>query len=309
MLTETSSQIAPSLCALFNKSLHCGVLSDDWKLANVVPVHKRDEKSYVENYRPISLLPLISEVLERCVFQNIKHHVCQRINPYQHGFIPQKSCISQLVEVFEQIGRKFANEKQIDVIYFDVSKAFDKVSQLLRRLHEFGFRGNLLNWFSSYLSNRHQQTTVGGVTSRSLPVTSGVPQGSILGPLLFLLYENQLSKRVRYSGIAAIAYDTKIFKTIHNVSDASLLQEDIKNFEENSSKVNLILKEQCHRFTHILLLYFLAILRISCRFSLIKAHKLHYFYLLLYSRDNRCAAKSLQFQRLHPASIFAFSML
>ena len=137
MLTETSSQIAPSLCALFNKSLHCGVLPDDWELANVVPVHKRDEKSYVENYRPISLFPLISKVLERRVFQNIKqHHVYQQINPYQHGFIPQKSCVSQLVEVFEQIGRKLDNGKQIDVIYLDMSKAFDKVShaQLLRRL-------------------------------------------------------------------------------------------------------------------------------------------------------------------------------
>ena len=147
LFTETSSQIAPSLCALFNKSLHCGVHPDDWKLANVVPVHKRDEKSYVENYRPISLLPLISKVLERCVFQNILHHVYQQINPYQHGFIPQKSCVSQLVEVFEQIGQKLDNGKQIDVIYLDMWKAFDKVShaQLLRRLHEFGFRGNLLN--------------------------------------------------------------------------------------------------------------------------------------------------------------------
>ena len=89
LLTETSSQIAPSLCALFNKLLHCGVLPDDWKLANVVAVHKQDEKSYIENYRPISLLPLISKVLERCVFQNIQHHVYQQMNPYQHGFIPQ----------------------------------------------------------------------------------------------------------------------------------------------------------------------------------------------------------------------------
>ena len=153
LLTETSSQIAPLLCALFNKLLHCGVLPDDWKLANVIPVHNLDEKSYVENYRPISLLPLISKVLERCVFQNIKHHVYQQIYPYQHGFILQKSCVSQLVEVFEQIGRKLDNGKQIDVIYLVMSKAFNKVSHahLLRRLYEFRFRGNLLNWFSSYL--------------------------------------------------------------------------------------------------------------------------------------------------------------
>ena len=92
LLTETSSQIAPSLCALFNKSLCCGVLPDDWKLANVVPEHKRGEKSYVENYRPISLLSRISKVIERCVFHNIQHHVFQQINPCQHGFVPRKSC-------------------------------------------------------------------------------------------------------------------------------------------------------------------------------------------------------------------------
>ena len=163
LLIETSSQIAPSLCSLFSKSLRCGVLPDDWKLANIVPVHKRDEKSYVQNYRPISLLPLTSKVLERCIFHHIKHHVFQKINPIQHGFAPRKSCTTQLIEVFEQIGRKLDDGKQMDVIYLDMSKAFDKVShaQLIRRLYDFGFRGNLLKWFTSYLSNRYQQTTVG----------------------------------------------------------------------------------------------------------------------------------------------------
>ena len=246
LLTETSSQIAPSLCSLFNKSLRCCVLPDDWKLATIVPVHKRDEKSYVENYRPISLLPLISKVLERCIFHHIKHHVFQQINPIQHGFVPRKSCTTQLIEVFEQTGRKLDDGKQMDVIYLDMSKAFDKVShaQLIRRLYDFGFRGNLLKWFTSYLSNRYQQTTVGGATSRPLAVTSGVPQGSILGPLLFLLYENHLSDSVSNSNNATFADDTKIFRTINNISDALSLQEDLTTFEENSSKVNLILNAQ-----------------------------------------------------------------
>jgi hypothetical protein len=125
-------------------------------------------------------------------------------------------------------------------------KAFDKVShaQLMHRLHDFGFRGNLLNWFSSYLSNRYQQTTIGGATSRPLAVTSGVQQGNILGPLLFRLCENHLFESVGNSSIATFADDTKIFKTVNNVSDASSLQEDLTNFEDNSSKVNLILNSQ-----------------------------------------------------------------
>ena len=236
LLTETSCQIAASLSALFNKStLWC---SSWWlEISDIVLVHKRDGKSYVENYRPISLLPLISKDLERCVFQNIQHHVYQQVTVI-NTFLFYKNLASQLVEIFEQIGRKLDSGKQRDVINLGISKALDKVShaQLLRRLREFGFRGNLLNWFSS--CHRYQQTAVDGVTSRLLPVTSGVPQSSLLGPLLFPLYENYLSESLRN---CSIADDTKIFKAIHNVCDASLLQEDQTHFEDNSSKVNVIL--------------------------------------------------------------------
>ena len=109
------------------------------------------------NYHPISLLPLISKILERCVFYNIKNHVFEQINPCQHRFVPGKSCVTQLIEVFEQIRYKLDNGEQIDVIYIDMSKAFDKVShsQLVVLVHEFGFCGNILKWFSSYLSNRY----------------------------------------------------------------------------------------------------------------------------------------------------------
>ncbi len=243
LLKETAMQIAPSLRVLYNKSLKVGVLPDEWKLANVVPVHKHGEKSHVEHYRPISLLSIISKVLERCVFNNIKYHVYEQISPYQSGFMPGKSCITQLVDVLERIGRELDRVKQIDVLYLDMSKAFDKVSHatLLHRVRQFGFGGNILKWFRSYLTNRHQRTTILGTTSKSLPVTSGVPQGSILGPLLFLLYEDHLSNAVRASNIATFADDTKIFRTISSNSDAVALQTDLTNFEESSKNVNLIL--------------------------------------------------------------------
>ena len=131
----------------------------------------------------------------------------------------------------------------MDVLYLDMSKAFDKVShaKLLHRLRQFGFGGNILRWFRLYLTNRHQHTTILGTTSKSLPVTSGVPQGSILGPSLFLLYEDHLSNAVCVSNIATIADDAKIYRTISSNSDAVALQTDLTNFEESFKNVNLIL--------------------------------------------------------------------
>ncbi len=154
--------------------------------------------------------------------------------------MPGKSCITQLVNVLD---RELDRGNQIDVLYLDMSKAFDKVShaKLLHRLRQFGFGGNILKWFRSYLNNRHQRTTILGATSKSLPVASGVPQGSILVPLLFLLYEDHLSNAVRASNIATFADDTKIFRTISSNSDAVALQTDLTNFEESSKNVNLIL--------------------------------------------------------------------
>ncbi|CAB3991202.1 Hypothetical predicted protein, partial [Paramuricea clavata] len=243
LLKETARQIAPSLTALFNKSLNTGVLPRDWKLANVVPVHKKDNKEHVENYRPISLLSLISKALERCVFNKIKDHVFEQINNGQHGFVPRKSCVTQLIEVFEYIGRELDLGKQVDVIYLDMSKAFDRVShmQLLKRLRDFGFGGNILNWFRSYLKDRRQQTTVLGATSSALPVTSGVPQGSILGPLLFLLYQNNLPNSINHSKIATFADDTKIYKVINAKADASAMENDLANFQTSSANANLLL--------------------------------------------------------------------
>ena len=125
-----------------------GCIPEDWKLANIVPVFKKDNKEQAENYRPISLLSIVSKVMERCLFIAIRDHVFNLIRACQHGFIAERSCATQLVEVLDQIGTKLDRGRQVNIIYLDMSKAFDTVNhtKLLRKLHQYGFGGNLLTW-------------------------------------------------------------------------------------------------------------------------------------------------------------------
>ena len=139
--------IAPSLCMIFNKSLQLGSLPSDWKLANVVPVHKKGAKDHVENYRPISPLPIVSKVFERFVLNNIKDHLYHVISPKQHGFVLEDRASPTCLRLFCHIGSLLDSGSRVDTIYLDMSKAFDKVShrRLVHKLIPAGFRGKLLN--------------------------------------------------------------------------------------------------------------------------------------------------------------------
>ena len=177
-------------------------------------VHKKGAKDHVENYRPISLFPIVSKVFECCVLNSIMDHLYHVISPKQHSFCTGRSCITKLLEAFDHIGSLLDSGSQVDTIYLDMSKAFDKVNhrRLVHKLIQAGFGCNLLNWFCSYLSGRRQRVTVLGATSEDLPSTSGVPQGSILGPALFLLHVNDLPEVINSScRVLMFADDTKIF--------------------------------------------------------------------------------------------------
>ena len=153
LLKETAWQIGPSLTQLFNKSLNLGKIPNEWKLSNIVPIHKKAKKEYMENYRPISILCIISKVWERCILRNIRDHFTNFIDKNQHGFIQGKSCTTQLLEVLDQIGSFLDSNNQTDIIYMDMSKAFDKVNHqlLISKLKNcFGITGKLLAWFESY---------------------------------------------------------------------------------------------------------------------------------------------------------------
>ena len=157
----------------------------------------------------------MSKVFEHCVLNSIRFHLYQVILPKQHGFCTGRSCITNLLEALDHIGSLLDSGSQVDTIYLDMSKAFDKVShrRLVHKLIQAGFGGKLLNWFCSYLSGRRQRFTVLGATSEDLPVTSGEPQGSLLRPALFLLYVNDLPEVISSSSrVLMFADDTKKFR-------------------------------------------------------------------------------------------------
>ena len=229
VLKQCAHQLAPSLSCLFNLCLASSCFPSQWKQAHVVPVHKKGKRDDVENYRPVSLLSIISKVIERCVFNHVYEHVNSLISPLQHGFVRGKSCTSQLLDVYHQIGQTLDNTCQTDIFFLDFSKAFDSVSHvlLIHKLQSFGINGNLLNWLNSYLSDRQQRVVIEGSKSAWLPVKSGVPQGSILGPLLFLLYINDMPGVVSSSSVALFADDAKCFRSIKNIDDCLKLQRDL----------------------------------------------------------------------------------
>ena len=191
LLKELAQPLTPPLKDLFNYSLAIGKVPSIWKQANVSPIYKKDDPSVVSNYRPISLLSTVGKLLERIVHKHIfnlfqEHHI---ITTLQSGFVPGDSTINQLVDIYNTFCKALDDGKEVRAIFCDISKAFDRVWRkgLIYKLKTVGISGSVLRWFTDYLDNRKQRVVLPGACSNWSSVIVGVPQGSILGPLLFLL--------------------------------------------------------------------------------------------------------------------------
>lgn len=238
ILKNCRSVLSSSLTWIFNTSVRKAKVPSAWKRSHVIPIFKKGDKSHVSNYRPISLLVSASKILERCMFNHLYPHVSPLLHHLQHGFMKKRSCTTQLLKVYHDIGKILDQGGQIDVVYLDYSKAFDCVSHkylLFKLKHFFNFSDGLISWISDYLSGRSQTVLVDGFNSDWKPVTSGVPQGSILGPFLFLLFINDMPNCINSSTTALFADDCKVFKSIKSLHDCTAVQNDLSAMHEWSN--------------------------------------------------------------------------
>ena len=192
-----------------------------WKLANETPIYKKGDKQLVTNYRPISLLPICGKRFEKIIFNNLYGYSNENnlLTKNQSGFRPGDSTTNQLLYLVNEIHEGFENSKSLEVraLFFDISKAFDKVwhERLIFKLKQNGISGSLLTLFENYLCNRKQRVVLNGSCSDFFTIESGVPQGSVLGPLLFLIYINDLETNIK-SNIKFFADDTMLFSIVND---------------------------------------------------------------------------------------------
>lgn len=232
-LKNTADSMCYPLTLLFQNSVNSGVFPETFKITKIHPIFKKGDHSLVENYRPIAILNSIEKLFERLIHDSLYDFVKPLISDKQHAFQKCRSTVSNLLEHVTFLSNSLDRHDQIDVIYADMSKAFDLVSHtvLCQKLGSFGITGFLLDWFRSYLSGRTVYVTFNGVLSKSFVPLSGVPQGSILGPLLFVMYMNDLPSQLR-STCSIFADDVKISRAIRNDDDATTLESDFLSLGE-----------------------------------------------------------------------------
>ena len=246
VLKECTAVLSPLLSQLWEKAFNSGQTAAIFKHQTIVPIYKKGNRGLASNYRPVSLTSHLCKLFERVVRKELVGFLEEQevITQDQHGFRVGRSCLTQLVDHLDSVLKDLEAGHNVDVLYVDMAKAFDKVchSRLLTKLASVGVGGNLLTWLESFLVGRTQSVVVEGKLSRPETVRSGVPQGTVLGPILFLLYVNDMPDVLQHSSMKLFADDAKLHKTIRDESDRSLLLDDIERVGEwavkNSMELN-----------------------------------------------------------------------
>ncbi len=252
-LKDYIDELKEALCLLWRKSLDSGIMPDGINMAFITPIFKGGDKSSAANYRPVALTNHITKAFEKILKEEIVFYLATHnyFNCTQHGFRTGRSTLTNLIEYYESIVLLLQHHKSVDSIYLDYSKAFDKCDHniILDKLENLGICGKINKWIEGFLKQRQQCVVVRG--KRSLPIwcTSGVPQGSVLGPLLFLILMYDITKGVLHSILSSFADDTKVWKGITSLRDEVHLQSDLdliyawaeeNNMEFNSKKFEAI---------------------------------------------------------------------
>ncbi|MCG8113035.1 MAG: reverse transcriptase domain-containing protein [Candidatus Thiodiazotropha taylori] len=232
ILKELSKEISSPFCCLFNYSLQIGVFPSTYKDANVSPVPKKGDLSVASNHRPISLLNSESKLFEKLVFKHLFNHLQANnvLSSLQSGFIPGDSTVNQLTYLYHTFCEALDAGKEVRAVFCDISKAFDRVwhAGLIYKLEAAGVTGDVLNWFKNYLAVRRQRVVLPGAASDWTYIRAGVPQGSILGPLLFLVFINDIVLDIG-SHIRLFADDTSLFIVVNDpVNAADCLNSDLE---------------------------------------------------------------------------------
>ena len=233
MLLLCDDSIVLPLRIIFNSIIETSIYPNMWKLANVTPIHKKENKQIIKNYRPISLLPICSKLFEKIIFKHLYNYLSTNnlITKNQSGFRPGDSTVNQLIDFVNEIHKSFDNKNSLELraVFLDISKAFDKVwhEGLIFKIKQNGVSGKLLALLSNYLMNRYQRVVLNGSVAEYSMINSGVPQGSVLGPLLFLIYINDLEINIK-SQVKFFADDTMLFSIVKDpVVSALELNNDL----------------------------------------------------------------------------------
>ena len=237
LLTTNIDSLSPALSTIFNRSLQTGVVPADWKTVHVTPIFKKGSKSKSGNYRPVSLTSIPCKLMESCLRDAVYEFlvVHDLIKPSQHGFMSKKSCTTNLLEFLEMATKELDQGRNVDIVYLDFAKAFDKVPhrRLLAKIEAHGIGGKILTWIGNWLQGRTQRTVLNGASSDWSSVESGVPQGSVLGPLCFIIFIDDLDDATEPATITnKFADDTKLAQTINSDADKTSLQGCLNNLCE-----------------------------------------------------------------------------